>query len=913
MSTSAVDWLRENGDGPRRFAGKRAGNSEMQDFYEDGHRNFTGAGRKSSRRRGNRTNTTGRRRAAGRRRRRRDRRSRRQAAILLRVLCALVLLAAGAGLCTLLFFGVRRFLPLVTGGAADEEDTVQEEILPQTPEETLAYYIDCISAGEYGTMYEMLAPQSRAQIGRDAFIDRNRNIYEGISAENLSVEVTQTGEGENGAQTVLYQMSMGTAAGEISFSHEAVFVPNRTEEQDEAGGSASVPVPERQDSADSGADVPESGADSAGLPVSAGSASGSAGQPAAQQSAPYPYLLLWDDSMIFSSLRTSDKVQVRRDNAQRGEILDRNGVLLAGKGVASSVGLVPGKMETEETLAASASMEGALVYEDTEGGISADTGASKVESGAAVEAERVTAASAGTSGTEDTSVSRLAAALGVSEESIEQKLSAAWVKEDSFVPVRTIAKLTDQEAAQENPDEETREKIALEEELLEIPGVMITDTEVRDYPLGKAAAHLTGYVQQVTAEDLENHPGEGYRADSVIGRSGMETLYEKELKGQDGCKIVIVDENGEDKEVLAQISRRDGETIRLTIDARLQQALYETYAEDESCSVVMNPSTGEVLALVSTPSFDSRDFVYGMPQSLWDSLNEDQRQPLYNRFRQTLAPGSSFKPIVAAIGIDNGSIVPDEDYGPSALRWQQDESWGGYYVTTLHTYEPVTLSNALVYSDNIYFAKAALRMGEEAFVQGMEKLGFAGEIPFEIALTPSQYSNDGAQMTQIQLADSGYGQGQMLVNPVHLAALYTGFVNNGDVIRPYLRYREDAAGEVWISQAYSREAAQRVYEGMRQVIADPNGTGHAANRADLTLAGKTGTAEIKQSVDDTDGTELGWFCVMSEATQEREPFLLVTMVEDVKERGGSGYVVSHTNAVLERWLENTEGEVQRDP
>lgn len=122
---------------------------------------------------------------------------------------------------------------------------------------------------------------------------------------------------------------------------------------------------------------------------------------------------------------------------------------------------------------------------------------------------------------------RLAELLEVSPESIEKKLSAKWVKDDSFVPIKTIQKLTDQELMSDNPGEEVQKKKELQEALLAIPGVLITDVEIRDYPLGKAASHLTGYIQQVTAEDLEKHPGEGYRANSVIGRSGMELLYEK--------------------------------------------------------------------------------------------------------------------------------------------------------------------------------------------------------------------------------------------------------------------------------------------------------------------------------------------------------------------------------------------------
>lgn len=316
----------------------------------------------------------------------------------------------------------------------------------------------------------------------------------------------------------------------------------------------------------------------------------------------------------------------------------------------------------------------------------------------------------------------------------------------------------------------------------------------------------------------------------------------------------------------------------------------------------MDPFTGEVLALVSTPSFDSRDFVYGMSQTLWDSLNEDERLPLYNRFRQKLSPGSSFKPVIAAIGLETGAIDPDMDYGNEGLQWQKDAGWGNYYVTTLHAYEPVTLENALIYSDNIYFAKAALRIGSDNLIESLKKLGFGEPMPFEISMAASQYSNSEGIDSEIQLADSGYGQGEVLVNPLHLAALYTGFANGGDIIRPYLLYKGEAEPEIWLEKAYTPDTAALVEQGLEQVLRSPHGTGHEAYREDIPLAGKTGTAEIKLSKEDTSGTELGWFCVFTTQKDTGTPILLLSMTEDVKGRGGSGYVVNKTNSVLDSYF-----------
>lgn len=556
--------------------------------------------------------------------------------------------------------------------------------------------------------------------------------------------------------------------------------------------------------------------------------------------------LQWEHSLIFPGLSSSDKVQVSTIPAERGRILDRNGQVLAGPGEVSQAGIVPGKLDGQREL----------------------------------------------------EIKKLAELLEMSEEEIEGKLSASWVEEDSFVPIKMLENI-DEEDLLFYSQEEAIEKRNLRQELLELPGVMITDAETRTYPLGEAASHLTGYIQEVTAEDLEELEGQGYHSGSKIGKSGAESLYETQLKGTDGGKITIVNSQGTEKEVLAYRVKEDGKDVRLTIDADLQRKLYEKFKEDKSCHVAMNPKTGEVLALVSTPSYDANDFILGMSQKQWDSLNEDEKKPMLNRFRTTWCPGSSFKPIIGAIGVGTGKLDPNQDLGMEGLQWQKDESWGSYYVTTLHEYETANLKNALIYSDNIYFAKAALQIGADTLKSSLDGLGFGEKVPFDIWMTESQYSNSGEFDTEVQLADSGYGQGQMLVNPLHLACLYTAFLNNGDVLKPSLLYTESPQAEVWIPGAFTTEAVQEINQGLLQVIEDPNGTGAACRLDTVRLAGKTGTAEIKDTVEDQTGTELGWFAVYTPEEPEENALLLVSMTEDVKDRGGSGYVVGLDREVLQ--------------
>lgn len=696
---------------------------------------------------------------------------------------------------TLKYFIIMIFIiTIVTFGLLYLYFIIQNTTKTTTPQALILDYMNHIEKQEYEAMYSMLAPQSTANINQEKFISRNANIYEGIETQNLTVDNIQIINQEEETVTISYNTSFHTIAGDIQFENQASFV-------------------ETEDG----------------------------------------YKLIWDDSLIFPDLSDSDKVRVSTSKAVRGEILDRNGTVLAGKGLASSVGIVPGKLKDKAA-----------------------------------------------------SVQRLSELLEMDMEIIENKLQAQWVTEDSFVPINTIPKVNELDLKKVNLDEEALKEKERQEELLDIPGVMITDTEVRTYELGEAAAHLIGYVQNVTAEDLEEHKGEGYSSDSVIGRSGMEGLYEKELKGQDGCEIYIENAEGEKKESVAVIIKQDGQDIKLTIDAYLQRVLYEQFEEDKSCSVAMDPYTGEVLALVSTPSFDNNDFLRGMADEQWNVLNEDEKKPLFNRFRQTWCPGSAFKPITAAIGLQTGSVNPDEDFGNEGLSWRKDETWGSYMVTTLHEYEPVILENALIYSDNIYFAKAALKIGEENFTKSLKQLGFNEQLPFEIVMSNSQYSNTDRIETEIQLADSGYGQGQILVNPLHLASLYTAFLNQGNVVKPYLLYEKEKSAQIWIPQAFSQEVSSRVLEGLIKVVNNPNGTGYAAHRDDIVLAGKTGTAEIKASKEDVSGTELGWFSVFTADKKVVTPILIVSMVEDVKDIGGSGYVVKKDKNVLDYYLQQKE-------
>ena len=538
----------------------------------------------------------------------------------------------------------------------------------------------------------------------------------------------------------------------------------------------------------------------------------------------------FNKNLIMDGYTDGCKIKITTYNPEkRGRILDRNGKVLAEDGKGYSVGLVKGKLNGEN-----------------------DYG-------------------------------QIAQYLETDVETLQKKMSASWINDDSFVPIKTVSEATKNDLINKN--------------ILGINGVKISTVSIRTYPYDKVASHIVGYVQNVNAEDLKKHKNEGYNSTSVIGRNGIEAAYEEKLKGITSGKIELVDKNDKViKELCHKEVKMSPQDITLTIDIDLQQSLYNEYQNDKSASVALNPQTGEVLALVSTPSYSNNDFVLGLSTDKWNALNNDSNQPLMSRYKQTYTPGSTMKPITAAIGLETKTIDANKDLGAKD-KWQKDSSWGNYYMTTLHAPSPNNLKNAITYSDNVYFARSALSIGKDNLFKYYKNLKIGEKIPFELALNRSQYINKNQKVNDQFIADSGYGQGQILMNPLQLASIYSSFVNEGSIYQPHI---VQGKTKTWIKNIFSKETTKTIKEDLINVIADEKGTGHSIYHDNVTLAGKTGTAEIKQSQSDTTGTELGWFTVMT--TDSKQPLLITTLVEDVKDRGGSGYVVEHTKTPLDLYL-----------
>ncbi len=470
----------------------------------------------------------------------------------------------------------------------------------------------------------------------------------------------------------------------------------------------------------------------------------------------------------------------------------------------------------------------------------------------------------------DEAIPKMAELLGISEERIWKVFDNAK-NPDWFYPVVTLPADAGDLSAQ----------------LTAIDGVLYQKAQGRVYPAGAAAGLVIGYIGPITAEELDRHPGEGYTAQDKIGKMGLEQVYEARLRGSKGGEITLVDgDSGQLKDVIARIEPVDGESVTLALDVTCQIGIYDTMKEEAGAAAAIDPATGEILALVSTPSFDPNLLQTYVPDAVQADWNTAVKNPFANRFKVGYAPGSVFKLVTAAIGLKQGTLEPDEMLPISGKQWQPDASWGDYMVTRVKDPGwPVTLSDAFLFSDNIYFAQQALRIGADGFVQGAALFGIGEPLPIDYPFQVSQLANQGLNR-EVLLADTGYGQGEILVSPLHVALFYSTLATGGDLMAPILEL-DGRTPSVWKEQAVAERDVPLLTEILLEVVEDKRGSGYTNEPAQTRMLGKTGTAELKKSLDD-EAEENGWFVAMN----TEQPRLTIAMiVEDVKERGGSHYVV----------------------
>ncbi len=452
---------------------------------------------------------------------------------------------------------------------------------------------------------------------------------------------------------------------------------------------------------------------------------------------------------------------------------------------------------------------------------------------------------------------------------------------DSFMPVRVRRGLTLEEVTR------------VEEWKLELPGVVVEVEPQRAYPTTRFAAHLLGYVREVNEEQLRQ--GRSRRGD-MVGQSGLEQLLDEYLRGRDGGERIEVDALGRPGQVIRHQEPIPGAHVVTTVDRRIQEVVEQAMRGHAGAAVVMDPRTGDLLAMTSSPAFDLDQFTGPLGRDTWLRLVRDPHAPLLNRALQgQYPPGSLFKIVVAAAGLQEGSLTPADRVhcnGEFHLGARTFRDWkeGGHGEVDLH--------RALIQSCNIYFYRAGLKVGSEVITRYARAFGLGAPTGVALqgerrGLVPSVGWTRGPRGRAWQAGDTvnlSIGQGQLLVTPLQVARLMAAVANGGILWKPRLVQRvERPEGKLLYSEANEMtgyvELSPVVWEFLRRGlwgVVNEGGTGAAAHLPGLDVAGKTGTAQTVVRSEAAHGQEHAWFVAYAPATDPQ--VVVVVLVE----RGGRG-------------------------
>ena len=414
---------------------------------------------------------------------------------------------------------------------------------------------------------------------------------------------------------------------------------------------------------------------------------------------------------------------------------------------------------------------------------------------------------------------------------------------------------------------------------LELPGVVVEQVPTRYYPAEQLAAHLLGYVGEITDAQLVREEFEGLRSGAIVGQSGVEQEYNRQLMGEDGARRVVVNSIGREIETVGEIQAIEGRRLQLTLDYDLQRAAENAFALAgfSGSAVVMDPRSGEVLALVSLPAYDPNAFALGIDRVTWDSLNADPLKPLQNRALQgRYSPGSTFKIVVAVAALEEGVATPD-----FKVNCRGGASFYGRYFRCHAVHGTVDIHQAIEKSCNTYFYTLGSMLDIDALHKWATALGLGGvagiDLPYEVkGIMPStewKLEHTGEKWYPGETISVSIGQGQVSVTPVSMAVMVATVANGGTRLTPYLLKGIDT-GEGWTPQPppppqsivnLKPETIETLHRGLWLVV-NRAGTGARARIAGRDVMGKTGTAQVismqgRLAAGDTDKDlrAHGWF------------------------------------------------------
>ncbi|MFG5779281.1 penicillin-binding protein 2 [Comamonas sp. J-3] len=427
------------------------------------------------------------------------------------------------------------------------------------------------------------------------------------------------------------------------------------------------------------------------------------------------------------------------------------------------------------------------------------------------------------------------------------------LREDSrnfdSLPIRS--RLTDQEVAK------------FTAQRYRFPGVDVKARLFRTYPMGETGAHIIGYIGRINQREKEriddSDDSANYRGTEYIGKTGVEASYEKELHGQTGVERMETSAGGHAVRKLGSAPATPGESVVLSIDIKLQKMVEELYGERRGVAIAIDPRSGELLTMVSKPTYDPNLFVEGIDQESWKALNESIDRPLLNRaMRGTYPTGSTYKPFMGLAGLETGKRTPS-----SIIQDGGSWTFGGHTFRSGHALGPVDLNRAIQHSSNVYFYTLANEMGVDAIHDFMKPLGFGQitgiDLPGEVrgVLPSTTWKRETYKRPEQkkwfagETISLGIGQGYNNFTILQLTHALATLVDNGNsrvphvgraLIDPVTAARHPIEQPPPNNLGYKQSNVDAVKRGMVSVVTGGTGRGSFGN-ARYSAGGKTGTAQ----------------------------------------------------------------------
>jgi penicillin-binding protein 2 len=477
----------------------------------------------------------------------------------------------------------------------------------------------------------------------------------------------------------------------------------------------------------------------------------------------------------------------------------------------------------------------------------------------------------------------LAQILEVKPRELQQKVEAAGYNYPSLIPI----------ARNLTPEQVT----ALEEYKPQLKWVETDIDKVRYYPQGKLAAHILGYTGELNQEELDERKSKGYRLGDVMGKMGVESSYEAQLRGEWGGLKLGVNGSGQVISWLGEKRAKSGENLTLTIDAQVQKAAETALGTQKGAIVALDPHTGEVIAIASYPSFDPNIFSGSVTPEIWKEL-QAQGNPFLNMALRAFPPASTFKVVTATAGLESGKFTPSTVLGTYPYLSVGGTRFGEW---NKRGFGPLGFVQAMAWSSNTFFGQIGQGAGGENLIKYARLYGFGQRTGIELDGETKGLIADDA-WKRLNFDDWGWtigdtvnmsiGQGFTSATPLQVAVMFSAIANDGDRVKPYLVQAANPPAKVNLN--LKPTTLETIQKGLRAVV--DGGTGTKLNSPDIPPgAGKSGTAQAPP------GDSHTWFGAY--APYEKPEIVVVAFLEHSGGGGGSN-AAPLVRQVMETYFKN---------